>query len=134
MNRRDFLSSFGLGAAGLVAGAEFDWDRLLWTPKPIITVPALAGRGVVRVPIGDRVFVFRNVDVAHPRDLVIPADDWHPREVPGVVQIDADVQAGHRVIPVKHMERYDTFGGTLYAGNTITFSWEGRSLLTVTNA
>jgi hypothetical protein len=40
MNRRAFLSL--LAAAG--AGATFDPERLLWVPKPIITVPAMPKR------------------------------------------------------------------------------------------
>jgi hypothetical protein len=31
------------GAAGMAAGAELDLERLLWVPKPIVTVPAMPG-------------------------------------------------------------------------------------------
>ena len=37
MNRRDFLSL--MIASGLAE--SLDWERLLWIPKPIITVPAM---------------------------------------------------------------------------------------------
>ena len=40
--RRDFLRRFGFGVAGLVVGAELDLERLLWVPKPLITVPAMS--------------------------------------------------------------------------------------------
>lgn len=39
VNRRDFLARLGFGAAGLIVGAELDLERLLWVPKPIISVP-----------------------------------------------------------------------------------------------
>lgn len=41
MNRRDFLRRVLSGAAGLAIGADLDVERLLWVPKPIITVPAM---------------------------------------------------------------------------------------------
>ena len=42
MKRRDFLSLLGIGLAGVTIGAELDLDRLLWIPKPIISVPDMA--------------------------------------------------------------------------------------------
>lgn len=43
MNRRSFLKMLGLGTTALVAGAELDLERLLWVPKPMVTVPDMAG-------------------------------------------------------------------------------------------
>jgi len=40
MQRRDFLR----GLALLAAGASFDPEQMLWTPKTIITVPAMPWR------------------------------------------------------------------------------------------
>lgn len=39
LTRRAFLRKLWLGAAALPIAAELDWERLLWVPKPIITVP-----------------------------------------------------------------------------------------------
>ena len=47
MNRRDLLTRLLTGAAGLAIGAELDIERLLWVPKPIITVPAMPSSGVL---------------------------------------------------------------------------------------
>lgn len=47
MNRRDFLARLTGGAVGLVVGQEIDWERLLWTPKPMIVVPAMPMRMVI---------------------------------------------------------------------------------------
>ena len=41
MDRRSFLRLLGSGAVGAAIGAELDLERLLWVPKPIITVPAM---------------------------------------------------------------------------------------------
>lgn len=49
LGRRDFLRRLLTGAAGMAIGAELDIDRLLWVPKPIITVPAAMGETVVSV-------------------------------------------------------------------------------------
>lgn len=40
MNRRDFIARLLGTAAGAALGATLDLDKLLWVPKPIITVPA----------------------------------------------------------------------------------------------
>jgi hypothetical protein len=53
MNRRGFLRLLGLGVAGAVADAELDLERLLWVPKPMITVPALPS-GVVQVSLDEQ--------------------------------------------------------------------------------
>lgn len=49
MNRRDFLFRVLSGAVGMALGAELDLDRLLWVPKPIITVPAMPAETWVTV-------------------------------------------------------------------------------------
>lgn len=118
MNRRGFIGALGLGAAGLVA--DFDWDRLLWEPKPIITVPAIAGRATVRWPIGDVVYTFRNLDIAYPPDLIIEANEWEHRKV-GDVDIRADVRVLDRVVPYHRIEKIDH--ALVHAGNTITLQW-----------
>lgn len=41
MDRRGFLQIFGAGIARAVVGAELDLERMLWVPKPMVTVPAL---------------------------------------------------------------------------------------------
>ena len=41
MDRRAFLRALLAGAAGAALGAELDIERLLWVPKPIISVPAM---------------------------------------------------------------------------------------------
>lgn len=41
-SRRDFLRRAIAGGVGLATvGAEFDLERLLWVPKPMVTVPAM---------------------------------------------------------------------------------------------
>lgn len=37
--RRDFLRRLLASAPALAVGMEIDWEKLLWVPKPIITVP-----------------------------------------------------------------------------------------------
>ena len=54
INRRSFLTRLFAVSAGLVVGAEIDVERLLWTPKPIITVPAMP----TGLPLGNQ-FVTR---------------------------------------------------------------------------
>lgn len=41
MNRRAFLQLLTTGAIGAGLAESIDLERLLWTPKPIITVPAM---------------------------------------------------------------------------------------------
>jgi hypothetical protein len=41
VNRRSFLQLLTSGALGAAATATLDVERLLWVPKPIITVPAM---------------------------------------------------------------------------------------------
>lgn len=43
MTRRDLLKHFGTMTAAAIALPMVDVDRLIWTPRPIITVPALTG-------------------------------------------------------------------------------------------
>lgn len=43
MNRRAFLGWLIGTAAGVAAAPYLDVDKLLWVPKPIITVPAFPG-------------------------------------------------------------------------------------------
>jgi len=42
MTRRDLLKHFGTMTAAAIA-LPIDLDRLIWVPKPIITVPSMPG-------------------------------------------------------------------------------------------
>jgi hypothetical protein len=41
MDRRSFLRALLAAPLAIHEATEIDWDRLLWVPKPIITVPDL---------------------------------------------------------------------------------------------
>ena len=41
MNRRHFLASLLAGSAGAAISATFDIEKLLWVPKPMVSVPAM---------------------------------------------------------------------------------------------
>jgi hypothetical protein len=122
MRRRAFLGSLGIGAAGLVATSDFDWDRLLWRPKPIITVPALPGRADVRLLFaGGAQHVWRNVSVEHPGSLRFGGDDWKNLTVQRAY-CDLTV-CGRNVnvdLPWSGAREF-----TLHAGNTLTLQFGG---------
>lgn len=42
MDRRSFLAFLSSAAAALVASSELDIERILWVPKPMVSVPDLA--------------------------------------------------------------------------------------------
>ena len=41
MDRRSFLRLLSSGTVGAIVGAELDIEKLLWVPKPMITIPAM---------------------------------------------------------------------------------------------
>ena len=41
MNRRAFLELLAHGALGAAVASTFDLEKLLWVPKPMVTVPAM---------------------------------------------------------------------------------------------
>jgi hypothetical protein len=49
VNRRDFIARLLGTAAGAALGATLDLDKLLWVPKPIITVPTFPTGWIFRI-------------------------------------------------------------------------------------
>ena len=82
MNRRSFLGALGIGAAGTIVAADFDWDRLLWRPKPMVVVPGRWDRGTVRVLLNDQIRTFRNVNIGHANTLLV-----HTSDAPEVLRV-----------------------------------------------
>jgi hypothetical protein len=124
MNRRALLQSLGLGAAGLLATSELDWERLLWKPKPIITVPALHGKGIVRAWVGGREYMFRNWSLTQPAAIRFEPDDAY--RMIGPVHVEADIAIpGVPLIRKTCVQTNPYEGRTLDPKCALTYTWSG---------
>jgi hypothetical protein len=72
MNRRSFLNAASL----LIAGAAIDPELLVWTPKPMITVPAMPTGAVWEVIAAPLEVWYAPVGEAFPLMDVNPAGNW----------------------------------------------------------